>query len=106
MSTTLVTKLRARPDTIVLSAGTGALTFKVEMPERWDIVRITASPAETVLAVKIAALAAIEPGADHRRWMMKLRGSEITAEGSTLLEVDARTGSTFLLTHRRRRPVR
>jgi len=106
MSAALASTVRARPDTIVLGAGTGAVTVKVEMPERWDVVRVTASGAETVLAVKVAALAAIEPGADHRDWMMKLRGAEITPESQTLLEVDARTGSTFLLTYRRRRPVR
>jgi len=102
----IATVARARPRTIELSGGQGALTVKVEVPERWDVVRITAAPTETVLAVKIAALAAIVPGADHRRWVMKLRGAEVAAESRTLMEVEARTGSTFLLTHRRRRPVR
>jgi hypothetical protein len=37
---------------------------------------------------------------------MKLRGAELTAESQTLLEIAVRSGSTFLLTHRRRRPVR
>ena len=102
----LASTVRARPGTIILGAGQGAVTVKVEMPERWDVVRVTASPAEPMLAVKVAALAALEPGADQRDWVMKLRGAEITAESQTLLEADARTGSTFLLTHRRRRPVR
>jgi len=106
MSASLATTVRARPQTIVLGAGHGALTLKVEMPERWDVVRVTASPSDTVLSVKVAALAALEPGADHRRWVMKLRGAEITSESRTLLEVDATTGVTFLLTLRRRRPVR
>jgi len=106
MSASLATTVRARPQTIVLGAGHGALTLKVEMPERWDVVRVTASPSDTVLSVKVAALAALEPGADHRRWVMKLRGAEITSESRTLMEVDATTGVTFLLTLRRRRPVR
>jgi hypothetical protein len=106
MTVPFVTTLRARPDAIVLGAGHGALSLRVEMPERWDVVRITAQPADTVLAVKIAALAALNPGADHRRWVMKLRGKEITAESETLLESTARSGSTFLITLRRRRPVR
>jgi hypothetical protein len=106
VTASLAATVRARPGTIALSGGPGAITFKVEEPERWDVVRLTASPSETVMAVKIAALAAMEPGADHRRWMMKLRGAEIVAESQTLADVDARTGSTFLLTHRRRRPVR
>ncbi|HTG53553.1 MAG TPA: hypothetical protein VL980_01840 [Gemmatimonadaceae bacterium] len=79
MSASLATTVRARPQTIVLGAGHGALTLKVEMPERWDVVRVTASPSDTVLSVKVAALAALEPGADHRRWVMKLRGAEITS---------------------------
>ena len=70
MSASLATTVRARPQTIVLGAGHGALTLKVEMPERWDVVRVTASPSDTVLSVKVAALAALEPGADHRRWVM------------------------------------
>jgi hypothetical protein len=102
----LASTVRARPRAIVLGAGHGALTLKVEMPERWDVVRVTASPSDTVLSVKIAALAELEPGADHRRWVMKLRGAEIVSESKTLLEVDAITGSTFLLTLRHRRPVR
>ena len=106
MSASLSTTVRARPQTIVLGAGHGALTLKVERPERWDVVRVTASPSDTVLSVKVAALAALEPGADHRRWVMKLRGAEITSESRTLMEVDATTGVTFLLTLRRRRPVR
>jgi len=106
MSASLSTTVRARPQTIVLGAGHGALTLKVEMPERWDVVRVTASPSDTVLSVKVAALAALEPGADHRRWVMKLRGAEITSESRTLMEMDATTGVTFLLTLRRRRPVR
>ena len=106
MTVSFVTSLRARPGTIVLGAGYGALVLRVEMPERWDVVRVTAQPAETVLAVKVAALAALMPGADHRRWVMKLWGAEIASESDTLLESGAKNGSTFLLTHRRRRPVR
>jgi hypothetical protein len=106
VSIPFVTALRARPGTILLGAGHGALLLRVEMPERWDVVRVTAQPAETVLAVKVAALESLMPGADHRRWVMKLRGAEIASESQALLEVGATNGSTFLLTHRRRRPVR
>jgi hypothetical protein len=106
MTAPFVSTLRARPGTIVIGAGMGALILRVEMPETWDVVRLTAQPSDTVLAVKIAALAAMMPGADHRRWVMKLCGAELTAESQTLLEIAVRSGSTFLLTHRRRRPVR
>ena len=106
MTAPFVTTLRARPGSIVLGAGSGALVLRVEMAERWDMVRLAAQPSETVLAVKVAALEAMMPGADHRRWVVKLRGFELTSDTMTLLEAGARSGSTFLLTHRRRRPVR
>jgi hypothetical protein len=105
MTVPFVQSLRTRPGAVVLSAGFGALSFRVEMPERWEVVRVAAQPAESVQAVKIAALEAIMPGADHRDWMMKLHGATI-AESETLLEAGAKNGSTFLLTLRRRRPVR
>jgi hypothetical protein len=105
MTAPFVATLRARPETVVLGAGFGALLLRVEMPERWDVVRVTAQPTESVLAVKVAALAVLMPGADHRRWMMKLRGAEVP-DSDTLLEAKALNGSTFLITHRRRRPVR
>ena len=105
MSVPFVQSWRARPGAVVLGAGFGAIVFRVEIPERWDVVRITAQPAETVQAVKIAALEAMMPGADHRDWMMKLNGATL-AESEALLESGAKSGSTFLLTLRRRRPVR
>ena len=106
MSVPFVQSLRSRPGAVVLGAGFGALAFRVEMPERWDVVRVAAQPAESVQAVKIAALEAIMPGADHRDWMMKLHGATIESESETLLEAGVKNGSTFLLTLRRRRPVR
>ena len=106
MTTPFVQSWRARPGAVVLGAGMGALVFRVEMPERWEVVRVAAQPSESVQAVKIAALEAILPGADHRDWMMKLHGAEVVSESDALLEAGTKTGSTFLLTLRRRRPVR
>ena len=106
MTAPFVQSLRARPGAVVLGAGFGALVFRVQMPERWEVVRVTAQPAESVQAVKIAVLAAIMPGADHRDWLMKLHGATIESESDALLEVGTKNGSTFLLTLRRRRPVR
>lgn len=83
------------------------LHLRVEMPEVWDVARIDVSPDEPVLAVKVHALAALYPKARaHDDFVIKLRGHEIFDESATLAEAGARDGSTFLLTHRRRRPVR
>ena len=106
MTTPFVQSWRARPGAVVLGAGMGARVFRVEMPERWEVVRVAAQPSESVQAVKIAALEAILPGADHRDWMMKLHGAEVVSESDALLEAGTKNGSTFLLTLRRRRPVR
>jgi hypothetical protein len=56
--------------------------------------------------VKVAALAALDPRGDQRDYVMKLRGFEMLDEQQTLAEAGAKENSTFLLTHRRRRPVR
>lgn len=111
MTAPFVAQLRSRPGVTVLSeAGESegqTLHLRVEMPEVWDVARIDASPDEPVLAVKVHALAALYPKAKmHDDFVIKLRGNEIFDESESLAEVGARDGSIFLLTHRRRRPVR
>ena len=44
--------------------------------------------------------------ADGRDYVVKLRGHEVLDERRSIAEVGARDGSTFLVTNRRRRPVR
>ena len=88
-------------------SGSEVLHLRVEMPEVWDVARIDASPAEPVLAVKVHALAALYPKAkSHEDFVIKLRGNEIFDESASVADAGARDGSTFLLTHRKRRPVR
>lgn len=103
-----VTGLRSKKGTIDLSrAGEPAITIRVEMPDLWDVVRVKASPSEPVVTVKRAALDAL--GVDTampEEFVMKLRGWEVLDESATLTEAGAIDGSIFLLTYRRRRPVR
>jgi hypothetical protein len=107
MTIPFVSTLRARPDSVRLGpAESGAISVRVEIPELWDVIRIVTPPSESVLAVKVAALAALDPRGDQRDYVMKLRGLEVLDEQNTLAEAGATEGSTFLLTHRRRRPVR
>jgi hypothetical protein len=82
------------------------IDIRVEIPELWDVVRVSVPPSETVLAVKVVALAALDPRGDQRDYVMKLRGFEVLDEQHTLAEAGAKQNSTFLLAHRRRRPVR
>ena len=101
--------LRARPDTIVVgAAGAGAWMVRVQMPEVWDAVRFEIAPTSPVMMLKEHALAALKPedAGDPHAFVMKLNGVEVLDEEVSLAEAGAANGSTFLITYRRRRPVR
>lgn len=107
MSAPFVTSVRARRESIRLpSEGTQAMTVRVQIPELWDVVRIEASPEHSVESVKVAALRALKPDADPQLYVTKLRGFEVLDEAVPLTAAGAIDGSIFLVTYRRRRPVR
>lgn len=109
MSAPFVTTLRARPGEIRLGPedGAGAITVRVQMPEVWDVVRVVLPATEAVVALKVRALEALYPeGTAHEQFVLKLGGFEVLDENQSVGEAGARDGSTFLVTHRRRRPVR
>ena len=87
--------------------GEQAITIRVELAEMWDTVRVSVSPNEPVVTVKRAALEAMGSGDEPtEEFVMKLRGWEVLDEGESIADAGAVDGSIFLLTHRRRRPVR
>ncbi|MDH5234984.1 MAG: hypothetical protein OEW77_08480 [Gemmatimonadota bacterium] len=105
---TVVSSLRARPGLLALGADAGgAITVRVQMPEQWDAIAVRCAPDTSALALKRAALEAFGartfPAADY---VLKLRGFEVLDESAPVTVAGARDGSTFLLTYRRRRPVR
>lgn len=107
MTVPFVANLRSRREIIRLGAPDApAISIRVEVPEVWDVVRIDTPPTESVRAVKIAALAALDPRGDQRDFVIKLRGFEVLDEHLSVADAGAIDGSIFLLTHRRRRPVR
>jgi hypothetical protein len=83
-----------------------ALSIRVEVPERWDVVLLSTAPRTSVSDVKRAALRAVSPDDDVSDYVIKLRGFEVLDENVSLTDAGACDGSIFLLTHRRRRPVR
>ena len=108
LTTPFVASLRTPPRTLDLSRkGELAITVRVEMAEMWDAVRISVSANEPVVTIKRAALEKLG-AADElpEEFVMKLRGWEVLDEGESLTDAGATNGSIFLLTHRRRRPVR
>ena len=103
-----VATLRSRPGIIRIGDNAAnVLTVRVQSAAVWDVVRVEASPAEPVLSVKVKALEALLPNADfHDEYVMKLNGFEVMDEHASLTEAGAVNGSTFLIMHRRRQPVR
>jgi hypothetical protein len=107
VTTPFVSTLRTSGSTIPVGApGSTPLTIRVEVPERWDVALISAAPTASVRDVKRAALQFASPEDDVDDYVIKLRGFEVLDESVTLADAGARDGSIFLLTHRRRRPVR
>lgn len=108
MTAPFVTELRTPAYVIVLGdGGADTLHLRVQAAELWDTVRVDASATESVLAVKLAALAAFYPGgAQAGDFVTKLHGFEVLNEAASLKSVGVADGSTLLLTERRRRPVR
>ncbi|MBC7674008.1 MAG: hypothetical protein H7247_16445 [Polaromonas sp.] len=108
MTAPFVTQLRARGTALQLAgAGEPTITVRVEMPEVWDTVKAVVSPSQSVLALKTAALAALYPTGDPvGDFVLKHQGWEVLDASVSLAAAGATDGSIFLLTHRRRRPVR
>ena len=100
--------LRVRRD--IISIGGSApdrISIRVEMPDVWDVVRIETSSHTTVADLKRRALEELYPDAlPSEGVVLKLRGFEVLNESATLKEAGAVDGSIFLMTFRRRRPVR
>lgn len=109
MSTPFTASLRSRPDGLRLGTeNEPVITLRVQVPDVWDTIRVDA-PADTPVAVlKERALQALMPdeAMNHADFVMKLAGWEVLDERVALSDAGARNGSIFLLTSRRRHPVR
>jgi hypothetical protein len=103
-----VTQLRSRPGVISLAEpGQGTISLRAQVLEVWDTVRIDVSPSEPVLTVKVRALEALYPEADfHDDFVVKINGFEVLDENASVESSGAKDGSTYLITRRRRVPIR
>ncbi len=83
------------------------MKLRVQLLERWDRIAVDVKPDTPVATLKRDALGAFGladiPPAD---FVVKLRGWDVLGEQESIAESGARDGSTFLITYRRRRPVR
>jgi hypothetical protein len=103
-----VAQLRSRPGVIRLgSDGQPHITIRVQLAEAWDTVRVETPPTVSVGEVKAETLAVLAPNdAPPDAFVVKLNGFEVLDENASVEDAGATNGSTFLLSYRRRRPVR
>lgn len=103
-----VSQLRSRPGVIRLAEpGQATIALRAQVFEVWDTVRMDVSPTEPVLSVKVRALEALYPEAEfHDEFVVKLNGFEVLDENASVAESGAMDGSTYLISRRRRMPIR
>lgn len=109
MSAVFANSLRARGGVIPVgdTASGDVVKFRVEMPAVWDVVRLDAQSSDSVRTAKVYALNALMPNALFPdEFSVKLNGIEIFDEATSLAKAGVVDGSTLLVAHRRRRPVR
>lgn len=109
-ATQVVSQLRAREGVLSLGAAGDAptaITVRVTVPELWETIAVRCDVDTPVLAIKRAVLQELGE-VDHpaEDFVVKLRGFEVLDESASVSAAGARDGSTFLVSFRRRRPVR
>jgi hypothetical protein len=106
-STPWVNGLRTRGVPFKLGSQTGRpLQLRAQVLEAWDAIGIDADPSASVKSLKQLALKELYPEVRNESdYVVKLHGFEILDEEAPLSSTDAKNGSTFLITDRRRRPV-
>jgi hypothetical protein len=103
----LSTRLRVRPTPVLVGpADASRVVFRVQSLDGWDAVRVEAPAGTSVREVKVASLAALEPGAAPDLFVVKHKGHEVIDEALGLDAVGVRDGSILSVAARRRRPVR
>ena len=108
MSDTLVGQLRSnRPPLELAASGPNSISFRVQVLEQWDAIRVIASPETKVSEVKERVHRAFNPDYPYSdEFVLKLHGWEMLDESATIAHSGIVNGSIILLGDRRRRPVR
>ncbi len=103
-----VTQLRSRPAVVtVAGGGSERVTVRVQLADLWDAIAFDVATDASVSALKQAALQAFGLVDAHAAdYLVKLHGAEVLGEIESIAHSGARDGSTYLLAHRLRRPVR
>ena len=112
MTATFALQLRTTDETLLSGAdaaggGGERITVRVQMAEVWDVVKIDTGSSASVASIKELALKKLYPDfVSSSDFYLKLNGFEVLDESLSVAASGAKSGSTYLLTFRRRRPVR
>lgn len=108
MSVAFVRQLRSRGPVIEFAPpGLNTITFRVQVAEFWEAVRVAASPETTIREVKERVVSEFYPAYEyHDEFVLKLHGWEVLDESAPIGLAGIVNGSIILLGDRRRRPVR
>ncbi|MBK8250974.1 MAG: hypothetical protein IPK85_26795 [Gemmatimonadetes bacterium] len=106
--TDLINSLRTGPGVLRLGAdGETRLAFRVQLLDAWETLAVEAPADMPVRVVKERVVEAIMTAVeDPEDYMVKLGGWEVLDENESIAACGATHGSTFLVSGRRRRPVR
>src|SRR6202049_3068729 len=105
--TPFVSGLRTQGQAFNPGTGTGpVLQLRAQVLEAWDAIRIDADPSASVKSLKHLALKELYPDVrNDDEYVVKLHGWEMLGEAAPISSTEAKNGSIFLITDRRRRPV-
>ena len=105
--TPFVSGLRTQSKVYKLGSGSRpVLQLRAQVLEAWDAIRIDADPSASVKSLKSLALKELYPDVQNDdQYVVKLHGWEILDEEAPISSTEAKNGSIFLITDRRRRPV-
>ena len=105
--TPFVSGLRTQGKVYKLGSGSGpVLQLRAQVLEAWDAIRIDTDPSASVKSLKSLALKELYPDVQNDdQYVVKLHGWEILDEEAPISSTEAKNGSIFLITDRRRRPV-
>jgi hypothetical protein len=108
MSSAFVRQLRShRPPLELAPPGPNTISFRVQVLEQWDAIRVTASPETPIGELKEKLHARFNPDYPYSdEFVLKLHGWELLDENASIGQSGIVNGSIILLGDRRRRPVR
>lgn len=108
MSTPFTATLRTGDRSLRIgTAGDATITFRVQVTEIWETIRVDAPSDTPVATVKERVISTLMPDEQYPEdYLVKIAGWEVLDENASIASAGVVPGSILLIGGRRRRPVR